>query len=536
MHRKRKVVKAAAITGLTLVMTTGFALASIGTGTVTADSLRLRSQANTNSATLTFAPRDSVVTLLEELDGWYKVSYDDQVGYMSADWLKVSHSSSEIVMGLGTVTTDTLDIRSGAGLVFNSLGVLYKDASVIILEDCGNGWYKVSGAGCIGYVSAECVEVDNNRGSAIDTEPVGTGTVNVTCMDVRFGPGNGYSSIGYLYSKEPVSILKDCGNGWYQIAYGSGSAYVRADYITRNDIEAGQEDADATEAASQADATQAEDQEAASQTDASDNAKTQEAAVSVDTASSDTSSSENSFTAYVTEALNVRSGAGTDYSRLGVLYAGNSVTVLEEANGWYKISYQDGVGYVSTEYISKTLDFANFTSDSSSSSESSSSNITNSNAGSSSNSNTGSSSNNNSNSNVGSAPASSVGAQAVELAKAQLGKPYVYGAAGPNGFDCSGLFYYIFNQLGVPIARGSSNQYYSSGTFVSVDEMQPGDLVYLFDPRFDSSGGTLPTTHVMMYIGDNTVIHASTTSYTVQCDTLFGGYYGNYVVAVKRMG
>ena len=531
MHRKRKVVKAAAITGLTLVMTTGFALASIGTGTVTADSLRLRSQANTNSATLTFAPRDSVVTLLEELDGWYKVSYDDQVGYMSADWLKVSQSSSEIVMGLGTVTADTLDIRSGAGLVYNSLGVLYKDASVIILEDCGNGWYKVSGAGCIGYVSAECVEVANNRGSAIDTEPVGTGTVNVTCMDVRFGPGNGYSSIGYLYSKEPVSILKDCGNGWYQIAYGSGSAYVRADYITRDDLEADQEDADTSETASEA--------EAASQDTAGDDAKSEEATNSQNTESS---ISEASFTAYVTEALNVRSGAGTDYSRLGVLYAGNTVTVLGDAvDGWYKISYEDGVGYVSTEYISHTLDFANsVTSTSSSSSESSSNNNTSSNTGSgsnsSSNSNAGSSSNNNSNSNAGSAPASSVGAQAVELAKAQLGKPYVYGAAGPNGFDCSGLFYYIFNQLGVPIARGSSNQYYSSGTFVSVDEMQPGDLVYLFDPRFDSSGGTLPTTHVMMYIGATTVIHASTTSYTVQCDTLFGGYYGNYVVAVKRMG
>ena len=64
MHRKRRLVKVAAITGLALVMTTGIAMASIGTGTVTADALRLRSQANTNSSILTLAPHNSVVTLL----------------------------------------------------------------------------------------------------------------------------------------------------------------------------------------------------------------------------------------------------------------------------------------------------------------------------------------------------------------------------------------------------------------------------------------------------------------------------------------
>ena len=92
MHSKKGLMKVAAITGLALVMTTGIAMASIGTGTVTADALRLRSQANTNSSILTLAPHNSVVTLLEELDGWYKVSYGDQVGYMSADWLDVTGS------------------------------------------------------------------------------------------------------------------------------------------------------------------------------------------------------------------------------------------------------------------------------------------------------------------------------------------------------------------------------------------------------------------------------------------------------------
>lgn len=458
MHEKRRLVKVAAITGLALVMTTGIALASIGKGTVTADALRLRSQANTNSSVLNLAPRNSVVTLLEELDGWYKVSYGDQVGYMSADWLDVTQSGSEAVAGKGTVTADALNVRSGAGTVYNRLGLLYKGTSVMILENCGNGWYKVSGGGYTGYVSAEWVQVEDSNGSngGSTAQPIGTGTVNTACLNVRSGAGTGYSRVGYLYNGNSVSILQDCGNGWYQISYGNGSAYVCAEYISWGDNSSN---------------------------------------------SGNNGSTETTTTGYVTaDALNVRSGAGTDYPRLGLLYTGNSVTILGDAvDGWYKISYQDGVGYVSAQYISTT--------------------------------NQGGGSNND-----GGSSTSTLGEQAVALAKQQLGKPYVYGAAGPNGFDCSGLFYYIYNQLGVPIARGSSSQYYNSGRFVSVDEMQPGDLVYLFDPKYDYSGGTLPTTHVLMYIGDNTVLHASTTSNTVRTDTLFGGYYGNYVVAVKRMG
>lgn len=457
MHEKRRLVKVAAITGLALAMTTGIALASIGKGTVTADALRLRSQANTNSSILTLAPRNSVVTLLEELDGWYKVSYGDQVGYMSADWLNVSQSGSEAVEGQGTVTADALNVRSGAGTVYNRLGLLYKGTSVMILEDCGNGWYKVSGGGYTGYVSAEWVKVSGESHSGSDSaQPIGTGTVNTACLNVRSGAGTSYSRVGYLYNGNSVSILKDCGNGWYQISYGSDSAYVCAEYINWGDNSSSSD-------------------------------------------SNNDSSSEATTTGTVTaDALNVRSGAGTSYSRLGLLYTGNSVTILgDQVNGWYKISYKNGVGYVSAQYIS-----------------------------------TG----NNGGSNDGGSSSSSLGEQAVALAKQQLGKPYVYGATGPNSFDCSGLFYYIFNQLGVNIARGSSSQYYNSGTFVSVDEMQPGDLVYLFDSKYDYSGGTLPTTHVLMYIGNNTVLHASTTSNTVRTDTLFGGYYGNYVVAVKRMG
>lgn len=501
MHRKRKLVRIAAVSGLTLVMTTGIALASMSTGTVMANQ------------TTTSVSGSRAVSLLEELDSWYKVSYGEQTGYLSADWLGVSQLGSQTTGGQGTITADTLPVHSGPGAVYTCVGSLPKDTAVVLLEEQDNGWYLVSGGGYTGYVPVQGVEVTHpiptaqvaaasveadqkaedtqadaaKAAKAAPAEPAPaeaeaqasqsqpTNTVNTDCLNVRAGAGTSHSHLGYLYSGDTVSILKDCGNGWYQISYGDGVGYVNARYI------------------------------------------------------GDGSGAVEETTGYVLSTLNVRSGAGTSHSRLGMLEVGQSVTLLgDAANGWYKISYDNGVGYVSAQYISTDINDVPSTTPANTGSQSTG-NTGNQSAGNTTAANTNTGSQNN-------AAPSSVGAQAVALAKQQLGKPYVYGAAGPNGFDCSGLFYYIFNQLGVSIDRGSSSQYYNSGRFVSVDEMQPGDLVYIFDPRFDSSGGTLPTTHVMMYVGNNTVLHASTTSYTVQCDTLFGGYYGNYVVAVKRMG
>lgn len=192
-----------------------------------------------------------------------------------------------------------------------------------------------------------------------------------------------------------------------------------------------------------------------------------------------------------TSALNVRSGPGTGYSRVALLSRGASVTVTGKSGSWYAITAGSIEGYVSAEYIT-ILDGSN-TSD------------------------------------------GSVGAAAAAMAASLVGSPYVYGASGPSGFDCSGLLYYIYRQLGYSIARGSSSQYNQSGYFVSTSEMQPGDLVYFFDPRFDGSGGTLPTTHAGIYVGNNQFIHASTTSYRVQYDDLFGSYYEPYLVGVKRI-
>ncbi|WP_375336009.1 C40 family peptidase [Nocardia sp. SYP-A9097] len=95
-------------------------------------------------------------------------------------------------------------------------------------------------------------------------------------------------------------------------------------------------------------------------------------------------------------------------------------------------------------------------------------------------------------------PNKSAGQRAVEAARTKLGASYRMGAVGPDAFDCSGLVQWSYREAGVEVPRTSYSQL-AAGTPVSVDELQPGDLVSFY------GGG-----HSALYAGDGQVIHAST--------------------------
>lgn len=94
---------------------------------------------------------------------------------------------------------------------------------------------------------------------------------------------------------------------------------------------------------------------------------------------------------------------------------------------------------------------------------------------------------------------SGAGATAVQAALTRLGSPYVWAAAGPGAFDCSGLVMWAFQQAGVFLPH-SSQALAAGGQPVSMDQMQPGDVVTYYS---DAS-------HVGIYVGDGMMVHAST--------------------------
>lgn len=255
------------------------------------------------------------------------------------------------------------------------------------------------------------------------------------------------------------------------------------------------------------------------------------------------------YAAVRTTTLFVRKEPGTDSSVLTMLPDGDDVVVLEEReDGWLKVSTEEGDGYVSGEYVELWTDYieaeskaeeearlareeeerraaaaaaeaarkaqeeearrareaaeaeaARKAAQSNSSSSSSSSKQSSSGSSSSSQSSAGGSSGSNSsggNKTEGAKPSVSNGQAVVNYASQFVGNPYVYGGSSlTNGADCSGFVMSVYAAFGIRLPH-SSSALRSVGYGVTMDQIQPGDIVCY-------SG------HVGIYAGNNTLLHAS---------------------------
>jgi peptidoglycan DL-endopeptidase LytE len=114
--------------------------------------------------------------------------------------------------------------------------------------------------------------------------------------------------------------------------------------------------------------------------------------------------------------------------------------------------------------------------------------------------------------------------QLISQAKAQLGKPYVWGGSTAAGFDCSGFIYYAFNKSGVNILRTSSEGYYNRSFYVNKPAV--GDLVF-FENTYKKG-----ISHLGIYVGDNKFIHAGDNG--VEITSLDNSYWKSKFDGFKR--
>lgn len=176
--------------------------------------------------------------------------------------------------------------------------------------------------------------------------------------------------------------------------------------------------------------------------------------------------------------LNIRSGPGTDYDKVGQLNVGKVVEIQGLQDGWYQIE----AGYISAEYVKETTP-----SD------------------------------------------ATLGQTIADYALQFVGCRYVYGGSSPNGFDCSGLTSYVYKQFGYSLNRTASGQM-DNGVPVAKEDLQPGDLV-----MFNEGNRNKRATHVGMYIGNGQIVHASTASVGVVVSDLYSNYYVRTYVGARRI-
>jgi cell wall-associated NlpC family hydrolase len=112
------------------------------------------------------------------------------------------------------------------------------------------------------------------------------------------------------------------------------------------------------------------------------------------------------------------------------------------------------------------------------------------------------------------------------VASEMVGTPYRLGGETPRGFDCSGLVHYAYGQAGVSVPRLTREQYKGSRR-VSLDQLQPGDLVF-----FRIRGGRL--SHVGIYAGDGRFIHAPSRGKRVRYARLDNPYWRKRWVGAGR--
>ncbi|MDP4177215.1 MAG: C40 family peptidase [Bacillota bacterium] len=118
------------------------------------------------------------------------------------------------------------------------------------------------------------------------------------------------------------------------------------------------------------------------------------------------------------------------------------------------------------------------------------------------------------------------GTKVVSYAFKYLGSPYVWGAAGPRAFDCSGFTMYVYSAFGIGLDHYTGSQF-GEGQPVSRGNLAPGDLVF-----FNTYGSI---SHVGIYIGDGNFIHAANSNSGVIVSSLSDGYYSARYAGARRM-
>ena len=129
------------------------------------------------------------------------------------------------------------------------------------------------------------------------------------------------------------------------------------------------------------------------------------------------------------------------------------------------------------------------------------------------------------------AASSSAGGSAADRAATHalkmVGKPYRYGGASPAGFDCSGLVLYSYKQAGVSLPHGT-DQLRKRARLIKASELKRGDLIF-----FDQEGKK--NSHVGIYLGDGTFVHAPSSGKSVRSDRLDNPYWKKHLSERRRI-
>ena len=286
----------------------------------------------------------------------------------------------------------------------------------------------------------------------------GIGFVNATGLNLRSQPSTDAPVLATANSGECVVVL-GLSEGWYHVNYNLQDGYMSADYL------------------------------------------------SVSTAEN----AELGYGIVAGDSVNLRSGPGTNHSKVGTVSYGEKCYIIGLNNGWYKVLQNGSSCYIRSDFLKLSeIPYENRAS-------------------------TNMPQYFRQGKSIGSLPTGSVsqqtsavtvsgsatGSQILAKATEYLGTPYVYGGASPSGFDCSGFVYYVYGTFGISVGRTPAEQY-NAGMVVDKANLQPGDIV-LF-----AGTGSSSISHTGIYAGNGQFIHSPNSRSTVSYSDLTSGYWSEH--------
>ncbi len=395
------------------------------------------------------------------------------------------------VLGIGTVTTEGVNVRNNPTKDAEVLGGLLLDQKVIVLSKDGD-WYRISCEGLTGFVYQDYMTISTEGEVALDY-----GMVKVDGANVRTAASEDGEVLSALSTEDAVTITGLSGE-WYQVTAGDVSGYIRSDLVDPTMEVPAQKIFD--------------------------------------------------YTVIASEAVNLRSEPNEEADKTDILYAGSLCTLIEQVGDWYQVQYGDTTGYVQASLVNNT----NNSEDGSTELETYNDVVAREEAERQAAEEAARKAAEEAARKAAeeeaarraastpsySAPAPSysysepsydsyASSDIVSVAKQYLGVPYVWGGTSPSGFDCSGFVQYVFRKCGYSISRTADTQYYD-GTPVSYSNLQAGDLVF-FTGTYATSG----ISHIGIYIGSGQFIHAA--SGGVKISSLNESYYSSRYYSACRV-
>jgi len=286
----------------------------------------------------------------------------------------------------------------------------------------------------------------------------GIAFVDASALRLRSEPNTTSKTLDYAYKDEVVILLEKTGS-WYKVIYNLQTGYMHGSYL-------------------------------------------------------ETTTRENAELGYGRvngRNVNIRSGPGTNYGVKDQADSGDTAYIIGINNQWFKIIYNETIGYIRSDY----LDLTEIPYENQDSSKSplffrggKSTGVTPSAAALS--------------------GSSGIRQRIISTAKQYIGVPYVWGGTTPKGFDCSGYVQYVFNIHGISLPR-TSKQQWAVGSPISKSNLQPGDLVF-----FQNTGSASGISHLGIYIGDGQFIHASS-SKGVMISSLSNSYWQSHYYGARRV-